>query len=75
MQKAYAMLEHDGVIYSLPGKGSFMAGPEQAMEKRRAQALEQVRRAVSEALDCGVSRNELLEILQAHEHLKKEDES
>lgn len=63
VQKAYAMLEHDGVIHSLPGKGSFLAKPQQVLEKRRADALAQVRRSAGEALDCGVSREELLAVL------------
>lgn len=63
VQKAYAMLEHDGVIHSLPGKGSVLASPGDALEKRRFQAVESVRRAVREALDCGVSRETLQEAL------------
>lgn len=64
VQKAYAMLERDGVIYSLPGKGSFLAQPGDILEKRRAQARSRFREAVSEALDCGVSPTELKAILE-----------
>ncbi len=60
VQKAYAMLERDGVIYSLPGKGSFLAKPEAVWEKRRREALEQARHALQDALEAGVSREELL---------------
>jgi len=64
VQKAYAMLEHDGVIYSLPGKGSFLAKPGDVLEKRKAEALSRVREAVAEALDSGVSREELKAVLE-----------
>lgn len=64
VQRAYAMLEHDGVIASVPGKGSFLTQPQTVLEKRRAAALAQVRHAVAEAVDCGVSRETLLAVFQ-----------
>ncbi len=64
IQKAYAMLERDGVIYSMPGKGSFLAKPEAVLEKRRAEALAQLRQAAREALDCGASPEELAKALE-----------
>lgn len=67
VQKAYAMLEHDGVICSLPGKGSFLATPEAALQKRREAALIRVREAVREALECGIGREELRLVLEKEE--------
>ena len=73
IQKAYAMLERDGVIYSVPGKGSFLAKPEAVLEKRRAGALDQLRQAVREALDCGVPPEELAQALDQMVQGKKEE--
>lgn len=73
IQKAYAMLERDGVIYSMPGKGSFLAKPEAVLEKRRAGALDQLRQAVREALDCGVAPEELAQALDQMVQGKKEE--
>lgn len=73
IQKAYAMLERDGVIYSVPGKGSFLAKPEAVLEKRRAGALDQMRQAVREALDCGVAPEELAQALDQMVQGKKEE--
>ena len=73
IQKAYAMLERDGVIYSVPGKGSFLANPEAVLEKRRAGALDQLRQAVREALDCGVAPEELAQALDQMVQGKKEE--
>ena len=73
IQKAYAMLERDGVIYSVPGKGSFLAKPEAVLEKRRAGALDQLRQAVREALDCGVAPEELAQALDQMVQGKKEE--
>ena len=72
VQKAYAMLEHDGVIYSLPGKGSFLAKPEAVLEKRRNDALNRVREALREALECGVDRERLRALLDGSEQEKEE---
>lgn len=63
VQKAYAMLERDGVIASLPGKGSFLAQPEAVLEKRRAEALLRLREVVREALGAGVGQEEIQKIL------------
>ena len=67
------MLERDGVIYSVPGKGSFLAKPEAVLEKRRAGALDQLRQAVREALDCGVAPEELAQALDQMVQGKKEE--
>ena len=59
VQKAYALLERDGVICSLPGKGSFLAKREDVRRKRRTEALERVRRAAAEALESGLTLEEV----------------
>lgn len=74
VQKAYAMLERDGVIASVPGKGSFLTKPQAVLERRQAEALAQVRRAAAEALDCGVSREALLAAISDPALEKREKE-
>lgn len=64
VQKAFALLERDGVICSLPGKGSFLSGEQDVRKKRRTEALSVVEKAVKEALDAGVSRSELLKTVE-----------
>ena len=59
VQKAYQLLEHDGYICSVPGKGSFLCdmGDEAAKKKREAeQALEH---AIRSALENAVSPDEI----------------
>jgi len=63
VQKAYSMLERDGVIHSLPGKGSFLAQTQTAVDKRRQDALANFQGALAEALACGVPREELARLL------------
>lgn len=64
VQKAYQLLEHDGYICSVPGKGSFLCdmGDEAAKKKREAeQALEH---AVRSALENAVNPDEIRALLE-----------
>lgn len=63
VQKAYSMLERDGLIHSMPGKGSFLTQPQAAVDKRRQDAISRATAALTEALACGVPREELARIL------------
>ena len=59
-QKAYAMLERDGAIQSVPGRGSFLAEHAQLADSRRRAALENLGKAVEEAVQAGVAEEEIL---------------
>ena len=74
VQKAYGLLERDGVICSLPGKGSFLNGEQNAVDKQREEAVQKVRVSAREALDCGVALGELLSAVQAEDSRRKESE-
>jgi len=65
VQKAYQMLEHDGVIVSIPGKGSFLSKEGNAVPLRRRQLLRALRDSVSEAADCGVEKTEIYGIVDS----------
>ena len=74
VQKASGLLERDGVICSLPGKGSFLTGEQNAVDKQREEAVQKVRVSAREALDCGVALGELLSAVQAEDSRRKESE-
>ena len=74
VQKAYGLLERDGVICSLPGKGSFLTGEQNAVDKQREEAVQKVRVSAREALDCGVALGELLSAVQAEDSRRNESE-
>lgn len=57
--KAYQQLEHDGVIYSVAGRGSFISRIN--TENLKAYAFEDFDKAVCEALKASVSKEELIE--------------
>lgn len=60
VQKAYQMLEHDGIICSVPGKGSFLSGDVSAISQQREIAAEKLNEALQTAADCGIPKTEVL---------------
>ena len=65
VQKAYQMLERDGIICSVPGKGSFVAGDDSAARRRKALAAQKVKDTLTEAMLCGVTEAEALSQVSA----------
>ncbi len=60
VQKTYQMLERDGIIYSVPGKGSYLTPGGSAIRQQREIALDKVENAVRTAVDCGVKEESIL---------------
>lgn len=61
VQKAYQMLERDGVIVSYPGKGSFIASGENALLRQQKTARENLLAAARAAAECGLSEEEIVQ--------------
>lgn len=57
--KAYSELERDGIIYSVAGRGSFVA--KISHDNLKEYAFEDFDKAVCEALKASVSKDELIE--------------
>lgn len=70
ISKAFQTLEHDKIIYSLAGRGSFVASVEAEGLKKRA--LEDFDKAISEALCTGITQRELIERIKEYNNDKKE---
>ena len=65
VQKALLELDRRGVIYSVPGKGSFVA--ENAVEmvkKTKRRGIEEVKEAIRQLALAGVTKKELLECIE-----------
>ncbi len=60
IQRAYTELERQGYIYSVKGKGSFVADSRKLKELRQQEACENVRNAAREAALLGVSKEKIL---------------
>ena len=64
VQKSYQMLEHDGIIYSIPGKGSFIAQDMSALLQQRELAAEKLKDAIKNAADSGITQDEITQQVQ-----------
>ena len=65
IQRAYEALERDGYVYSLSGKGSFVAPRTDVDQTRRTQLLDQFDQTASELLFLGETPETLLARLNA----------
>jgi len=74
IQKAYRELEREGFIYSIPGKGSFVAPFQIDANKERLEMLKQdLEKIVSEILFLGGSKDELIEMIEKVKVAERED--
>ena len=73
IQRAYRELEHEGFIYSVTGRGSFVAPLSEVDQGRRQGKLEEFRTAARELLHLGMTGEELRQILSAMEQEEQHD--
>ncbi len=71
--KAYTLLERDGIIYSLAGRGSFVAKPDTLLAQEHL--LENFDSAVLEALQGGVAKETMVDRIDAAILKLKEEKS
>jgi GntR family transcriptional regulator len=64
VQKAYQMLERDGIINTIPGKGSFITQDTAALSQQRELAAEKLEDAIQNAAECGITPEEILKQVQ-----------
>ena len=67
IQRAYEALEREGYVYSIGGKGSFVAPRREVDDSRKDELFNQLDAAVKELLFLGVSREELIRRMEAQE--------
>ena len=67
IQRAYEALEREGYVYSVGGKGSFVAPRKEVDTARQEELLKKLDGCVKELLFLGVSREELLRRIEAAE--------
>ena len=59
VQKAYRMLEHSGVIETVPGKGSFLSAGARAKQLQKNRSRQSLREGIQAALDAGMTPAEI----------------
>lgn len=64
IQRAYREMESEGFIYSMTGKGSFVAPLREVDQGRRMAKMTEFRSAALELLQLGTTRQELIAVLE-----------
>ena len=64
IQRAYAELERQGYIYTVKGKGSFVAENSVMKEKRKKDLLIQVSEVIDEAIRLGISGEDIKNMVE-----------
>ena len=64
--KAYAILEQDGMIYSVPGKGSFIAQNARQNQKFKDDLLGQFETILTNCVHLQIPKERLLDLINTH---------
>ena len=60
IQKAYTELEREGFIYTVKGRGNFIAGTEKLLEEKKKCCLDEILILIKEIMEYGVTGEEIL---------------
>lgn len=71
IQKAYSLLEQQGYIYSVKGRGNYVADVTALAEQKRQSLLEETEQLLSYGKGLGITRAEYIEVIDRL--YKKED--
>ncbi len=63
IQRAYAELEQEGLIYPVKGKGNFVADTRSIQEKKRGDYRKELIQTVHKGQEIGISREELVTVV------------
>ena len=64
IQRAYSELERNGFLYTVKGKGNYVAYSDSLKDVRKQEILEKLRELKKEALSMGMTVKELTEFLE-----------
>ena len=65
IQKAYLILEAQEIVYSIPGRGSFVADDTSALvDSHRAKVISDLKSLIEDATKCGISKSELVSFIK-----------
>ena len=64
IQKAYGELEREGFIYSVKGRGNFVAANSRLKEVKKEELKTQILALVKEGESIGLTREEVIDILK-----------
>ncbi|MGI6093963.1 MAG: GntR family transcriptional regulator [Lachnospiraceae bacterium] len=61
IQKAFAILEQEGYIYSVKGKGNFVAGNEELARKKKEEFICELKETLEKGRCLGVTKEECIQ--------------
>ena len=62
IQKAYSLLEQQGYIYPVKGRGNFVSDSSSLVQQEKDSLLEDVRRLAEEGKELGIKRTEIIQV-------------
>lgn len=63
IQKAFALLEQQGYIYPVRGRGNYVADTAQLAENKKCSLLEEIGRLLRQGKELGITRSEYIAVL------------
>lgn len=70
IQRAYAQLEQQGLVYPVKGRGNFVSPNLETVSRKQELYFQELRECVRKGKTCGVSEGELLE--RARDYYREE---
>ncbi len=68
IQKAYSELERQGIVYSVPGRGSFVSSDTASIEKQHRETIfNNLNNLIDEAMKAGIEISEIKNLLEKKE--------
>ena len=66
IQKAYAMLEQQGYIYPVKGRGNFVTDNQDVLQQKRQEFFENLRDLIKKGKDMGISKKECISCMEEY---------
>ena len=66
IQKAYAQLEREGFIYTVKGRGNFVAEKEDLLMDKKNEIFEKFSKLLKEALEMGIDADDLISFIETN---------
>lgn len=64
IQKAYAELERNGFIYTVKGRGNFVAGTDSLLTEHKKNCMDKILQLVKESEEYGITKEEIISEIQ-----------
>lgn len=74
IQKAYAQLEREKIIYCITGRGNYISGNDTLLKNHQKEILEETKKLVEKAKLAGVSKEALVKYVEDEYQQYVEDE-